>query len=202
MNIDHDLVVLRSKEKMIYINRNFSNRPGCVFTFLGTIFILVAVVLLAIAGNELLQEQGYQSGQCTITARQLLHENSTSTSTYINGTKKTTSTDAYAPYFEYTVRTAGGRSYTASGYDGSNTYTSDRAGQQAIVDQYNIGQSYQCWYNPANPTQAILVRHPDWLFFLIGGVFLLLGGLFAIVGILALLGLFRPGGRSWRYSWR
>jgi hypothetical protein len=192
MNIDHDLVVFRSKENMIYINKNFSNRPGCVFTLLGTIFILVALVLLAFAGNKLLKEQGYQSGQCTITARQLQHEISTSTTTNSNGNKITTNTDVYTPYFEYTVHTADGRSYTASGYDGSDTYTSDRSGQQAIVDHYNIGQSYQCWYNPANPTQAILVRHPDWLLFVIGGSFLLLGGLFATIGILALLGLYRP----------
>jgi hypothetical protein len=168
-------------------------------------FMLFALVLLAVAANQMLQEQRYQSGQCTITARQLQHEVSISTSTNSNGSttsKTSTRTDVYAPYFEYTVRTADGRSYTASGYDGSDSYTSDRAGQQAIVDRYNIGQSYQCWYNPANPTQAILVRQPDWVVILIGGGFLLFGGLFATVGILALLGLFRPGGCSWRYSWR
>jgi hypothetical protein len=184
---------------MLYINRNFSNRPGCVFLLVGAVPMLVAFILLAVAGNQMLQEQGYRSGQCTITARQLQHEVSTTTQTHKSGnTTYTTSTtaDVYAPSFAYTVRTADGRSYPASGYDGSNTYTSDRAGQQAIVDHYNIGQSYQCWYNPANPTQAILVRQPDWLLILIGGVFLLVGGLFAAIGTFALLGSFRPGGRS------
>jgi hypothetical protein len=181
---------------MIYFNWNLSNRLGCGFTLLGTIFILVALVMLAFAGNQMLQEQRYQSGQCTITARQLRHELSTSTTTHNNGnTTYTTSTttDVYAPYFEYAVHTADGRSYPASGYDGSDNYTSDRAGQQAIVDRYTIGQSYQCWYNSANPTQAILVRQPDWVMILIGGGFLLLGALFAAVGILQRPGLFRPG---------
>ena len=187
---------------MIYIYRNFSNNLGCGLTVLGTIFTFVALALLAFAGYQMLQEQGYQSGQCTITARQLLHEISTSTTTDSNGNKTIKSIDEYAPYFEYTVRAADGRSYTASGYDGSDSYTSDRAGQQAIVDHYNIGLSYQCWYSPANPTQAILVRQPDWALILIGGVFLLVGVLFLIVGILTLLGLIRPGGRSWSYSWR
>jgi Protein of unknown function (DUF3592) len=81
------------------------------------------------------------------------------------------------------VRTTEGRSYRASGYDGSESYTSDRAGKQAIVDRYTIGQRYPCWYNPAHPTQAILVRQPNWVVILIGGGFLLLGALFATVGI-------------------
>ena len=184
---------------MIDINWNFSNRPGCLFTglgLLGAVFVLVALVMLAVAGNQVLQEQRYQSGQCTITARQLQHEVSISTGTTSTGSTTSTKTDVYAPNFEYTVHIPDGRSYAASGYDGSDNYTADRAGQQAIVDSYNIGQSYQCWYNPANPTQAILVRHPDWTIILIGGGFLLLGGLFATIGIRGLLGLFRSPGRS------
>ena len=187
---------------MIYIRRNVTNNLGCWFAVLRTLFVLLALTLLAFAGYQIIQQQGYQSGQCTITARQLQYEITTSTNTNSNGTQTIRSIDEYAPYFEYTVHAPDGRSYTASGYDGSDTYTSDLAGQQAIVDHYNVGQSYQCWYNPANPTQALLVRHPDWLFFLVGGGFLLVGGLFAIVGILMLLGLFKLGGRSWRYSWR
>lgn len=191
---------------MIYIYRNFSEKPtGCVFTLLGSIFMLVALFLLAFVGHKWQEEQGYQSGQCTITAKQLQHELSTTTNTSGNGNTKTTTTtttDVYAPYFEYTVLTTDGRSYRASGYDGSDSYTSDQIGQQAIVDHYNIGQRYQCWYDPANPTQAILVRQLDWVPILIGGFFLLLGGIFVIVGIFVLLNLFRQGGRSWHYSWR
>ena len=108
---------------MIYISRNFSEKPvGCVFTLLGSIFMLVALLLLAFIGHKWQQEQGYQSGQCTITARQLQHQVSTSTNTHTNGngntTTTTTRTDVYAPYFEYTVRATDGRSYPASGYDG------------------------------------------------------------------------------------
>jgi hypothetical protein len=185
--------------------KNFSDRPGCVFLLIGAIFMLVGLSFLAIAIALSVQQQGYKAGQCTITAKQLLHELSTSTTTNTNsnGTITSTSfstTDVFTPYFEYTVRTADGRNYMAYGYDGSNTYTSDRSGEQAIVDRYNIGQSYQCWYNPADPTHAILVRQTDWLFILIGGAIVLFGLLFVAVGILFLLGLFGSARRSWRYS--
>ena len=180
-----------------------------MFTLMGGISMLVALLLLAIAGHQVLQEQGYQSGQCTIIAKQLQHEvSTTSNTTYSNNGNNstayttTTTSDVYAPYFRYTVHTADGRSYPASGYDGSDSYTSDLVGQQAIVDHYNIGQRYQCWYNPANPTQAILVRQPDWVLILIGGGFLLLGGLFATIGIVMLLGLFGSARRAERYAER
>ncbi|GAC1370045.1 MAG: hypothetical protein NVSMB44_37030 [Ktedonobacteraceae bacterium] len=179
---------------MISIRGNFSHGPGCVFGLVGTIFVLVALILLAVAGGKMLREQGYQSGECTITGHELRHDVSTTTNTTSNGNttyRTTTQTDVYSPYFEYTVHTSDGRSYAASGYDGSNTYTSDCAGQQAVVDHYKTEQSYPCWYNPANPAQAILVRQPDWLVILLGGGFLLLGTLFAIIGTFMFFGVFR-----------
>ncbi len=191
---------------MISIRRNFSNQPGCIVTLIGIIFMVVALIFLAIAVNQLLQERKYQPGQCTITARQLQQELSSNTTTHRNGNNTyttTTTTNVYAPYFEYTVHTFDGRIYPASGYNGSSTFTSDRVGQQAIVDRYSVGQSYQCWYNPARPTQAVLVRQANWLAFLLGGIFLLVGGIIAIVGVFMLMGfLFGSGGRSQRYSRR
>jgi|GEM_PF-1512616 Protein of unknown function (DUF3592) len=167
---------------------NWSGRPGCWIPLVVAVpGVLVGLVLLAIAGSQLLQQQGYRSGQCTITAKQLQHEVSTTTSTTSNGnttTRTTRTQDVYAPYFEYRVRTADGQSYLASGYDGSNTYTSDRAAQQAIVDRYSIGQSYPCWYNPAHPTQAVLIRQLNWVLIVVGGIFLLVSLFIATIGLL------------------
>src|SRR5438477_4045041 len=162
---------------MINVGRNFSIRPGCFFAMFGALFMFIALVLLAIAGYQMFQQQRYQSGRCTITAKQLLHDVSTSSTTNSDGSKTYTTTDVYSPYFEYRVRTADGRTFTAGGYDGSNSYASGRAGQQAIIDHYYVGESYQCWYNPDNPNQAVLVRQPNWVLFLVGGIFLLVGGI-------------------------
>lgn len=190
---------------MLSINKIFPNTPGCVFTFIGTVFIVVSVILLVVGGSQMLREQGYQSGQCTITNKQLQHQVSTTTTTETRNNQTythTTDTDVYAPHFDYTVRTADGHSYKANGYDGSDTFTSNQTGQQTIVDQYKTEQSYQCWYNPANPSEAILVRHPNWLVILLGGGFLLLGVLFAVLGVFLIFGLFRPRQRTWNYSSR
>lgn len=156
-------------------------QPFIIVLGLGSIFILVSLIALASAVNTMRMQQSYQAGQCTITAKHLLHSLSSSTTNTGTGQIHTTS-DVYAPSFEFTVRTADGRSYASQGYDGLNVYTSDLAGQQAILDRYKVGQTYQCWYDPLHPSQAVLVRGFNWLLFLIGGAFLLVGAVLAIIG--------------------
>ncbi|HCI80070.1 MAG TPA: hypothetical protein DHW02_10315, partial [Ktedonobacter sp.] len=94
----------------------------------------------------------------------------------------TTTTIVYGPDFQFTLHTSDGRSYRAQGYDALGTRSSDKSGQQAIVDQYTVGKTYPCWYNPANPTQAVLTRQFNWFVFFIPGLFFLIGGIFVIVG--------------------
>jgi len=88
----------------------------------------------------------------------------------------------YGPDFEFTVQTADGRRYTAQGYDMLGTRSSNQSNEQAIVDQYTVGKTYPCWYNPANPTQAVLTRQFNWFVFFIPGLFFFIGVVFAIVG--------------------
>lgn len=104
------------------------------------------------------------------------------------------STDIYAPSFDYRVKTADGRSYPAQGYDALDISTSDRASQQAILDRSTVGQTYQCWYDPAQPARAILIRSTNWLLFIVAGAFLAVGGVFAMTGGLLLRNFRRQGG--------
>jgi Protein of unknown function (DUF3592) len=73
------------------------------------------------------------------------------------------------------------------GYDVLGSTSSDRASQQAIVDQFMVGKIYPCWYDPANPTQAVLTRQFDWFIFIIPGVFFLVGGIFFVVGLVIVI---------------
>jgi hypothetical protein len=51
-----------------------------------------------------------------------------------------------------------GKQVDASGYDAPDQQQYDTQGEaQAVVDSYNVGQHYPCWYNPAAPTHAVLV---------------------------------------------
>ena len=154
---------------------------------LGGIFILVAVALVIYFVSIFSQVMSYQTGQCTISAKQLLQRQEEEKETYSsNGTThtRTTTTTVYQPDFQFTVQTTDGHRYTARGYDAFESASSDRAGQKAIVDQYTVGKTYPCWYNPANPSQAVLTRQFNWFLFIIPGVFFFVGGMFVIVGLL------------------
>lgn len=89
--------------------------------------------------------QTYQQGQCTI----------------LSGTTDYTSTkdeQYYTADLQYIVTTKDGQHITTDGYDGpyaSQFDTQDEA--QQIVDSYQVGQSYSCWYDPAAPFHAVLV---------------------------------------------
>ena len=55
----------------------------------------------------------------------------------------------------------------------------DRAAEQAIVDSFQVGATYPCWYDPDRPDKAILVRGHLWVpyFLLVVPIgFLLIGG--------------------------
>jgi hypothetical protein len=156
----------------------------------GGLFVLIAIALEIAFAGRFSQIQSYQTGRCIITAKQLFQEEVTHTESYTtNGQShtRTTTTTEYRPDFRFTVLTANDHSYAAQGYDAFNSSTSDQSGQQAIVDQYTVGKTYPCWYDPAHPTQAVLTRQFDWFIFLVPGIFLLVGLVIVVVGIAVIL---------------
>jgi hypothetical protein len=60
---------------------------------------------------------------------------------------------------------------------------------KAIVDRYKVGETYPCWYNPANPVQVVLTRQFDWVILILPGVFFLVGVPFVIVGLIGTFGI-------------
>ncbi|MDR3476637.1 MAG: hypothetical protein P4M14_01230 [Gammaproteobacteria bacterium] len=50
----------------------------------------------------------------------------------------------------------------ASGNGMNHGLTTNKNGQQDILDQFNIGMTYPCWFNPENPRQIVLVQKHDW----------------------------------------
>ncbi len=87
--------------------------------------------------------------------------------------------EAYRPAIkiQYEVN---GRKIEAWTYDASRIYSPDRAAQQAIVDSFQVGSTYPCWYDPDRPDQAVLVRGHSWgayVFLILPIALLTVGGL-------------------------
>ena len=84
----------------------------------------------------------------------------------------------FRPEIEIRYQVAG-KTYVTTTYDIHGSYSSDRQESQAALARFQPGRQYPCWYDPAEPDIAILVRGYRWWFwltFLIPGSFLLIGG--------------------------
>ena len=59
-----------------------------------------------------------------------------------------------------------GEKYVVWTYSIRGRYSSNRAAAQAILETYLSGREYPCWYDPADPSVAVLVRGYSWWFWL------------------------------------
>jgi hypothetical protein len=72
-----------------------------------------------------------------------------------------------------------GRKYEVWTYDAVGVYSSGQAGKQAIIDRFQIGARYPCWYDPDRPKRAVLVRGYTWtpyMFLILAATFMAVGG--------------------------
>jgi hypothetical protein len=141
------------------------------------------------AASSYIQVNGYAEGRCTILSKKLLADSVSDDSSPTN----TGFTTIYRPDLTYNVQTADGKSYKANGYDVTRNYSSDESVEQAILDSYRVGRVYPCWYNPAQPSQAVLNRDVAPGSFIFGVAFFGAGVLFFILILLYIRLTIRQG---------
>jgi hypothetical protein len=84
----------------------------------------------------------------------------------------------YRPDFHIRYEVAG-RPYQVWTYEIPKLSTNDRPASQAMLDQFEVGKQYPCWYDPFDPAQAVLAREYSlfaWLILILPGSFIALGG--------------------------
>ena len=118
----------------------------------GAAFVVGVVLLVYMIWTIVLPEwrvnQNYQETAATLTAKRL-------------GEQATNQEIHYRP--ELTIRyEVDGQKYERTTYDILGWYTIGRAEQQALLDQYTIGEHYPAWYDPADPAQVVLERSFSW----------------------------------------
>lgn len=65
------------------------------------------------------------------------------------------------------------------GFDTPWAYSSDRRGPQALIDRFELGKTYPCWYDPRNPDTVVVSRgYSGWLWSLLilPATFIVIGG--------------------------
>ena len=72
-----------------------------------------------------------------------------------------------------------GKTYSIWTYDIAGVYSTGREAKQEIIDNFKIGETYVCWYDPHQHETAVLVKGFSWFGILIALIplsFLLIGG--------------------------
>lgn len=112
----------------------------------------------------------YQPAECEIVSHRMVEN----TTLYRWGDGRETEERTLHPEFTFRFR-AGGKNYTATGLDNHDGVTTPFEAWR----EFNDGGKRPCWYDPADPAKAVLLRRFEWKFYLgalIPGFFVLVCG--------------------------
>jgi len=137
------------------IRSTSAQAPGCLWGFFLIIGLVSGVIFFfALLQPSLRAAWSYVETDCVVLDKRLAEN---------RGNKGGTT---YKPEIRIRYRVAN-QDYDIWTYDAAQVATGFRAAQQAILDRFQVGQHYSCWYDAANPGQAVLTRELSW-FLLIG----------------------------------
>lgn len=157
-----------------------SSKKRHVYFTRGLVLLALAAVATLLTFYQYFVFQSYQRGKCTILSASVQH---------FQGQGKKGPYDYYTFSSAYTVETKDGQHIPASGYSTASIQPQYASYEdvQAIANHYVVGETYSCWYNPANPTRAGLVLRAHPLSQAIALYFELLPIIFVLMGLTALL---------------
>lgn len=139
-------------------------------TLVGVAFSLIGYFVIIRPELQVLNE--YRETTCTVLAKDV-----------ITGTtrRKGKTRTNYRP--ELSIRyEIDGKVYEARTYDRSRVSSGSKSSVEHTLAQYEIGKQYPCWYDPADPSAAVVhkgIPFSGWLFTGIG----VIGMLFGLAGL-------------------
>jgi hypothetical protein len=150
---------------------------GCGWAFSGLFFLMGCASLVMLVWVFLLLDwranNRYLPNSCVVLDRRLASTMSEP------GPEGGTPRPVYHPEIKIRYE-VGGRKYEVWTYDAIAMFYPNKAAQQAIVDNFQVGANYPCWYDPDRPEKAILVRGHAWAPYVLLIVpigFLVIGGI-------------------------
>ena len=161
-------------------------RNGCGGVLVGIFLLLFGAVFACVGYFALLRREIRANNVYVETTCNILDER-------ISTSRSDDSTTYRAEFhIEYEVD---GKRYDTWTYDASGVFSSGRPSKQKILDSFDVGKEYPCWYDPDDPQQSVLKQGYSILGFLFTGIGLVvfLAG-FITLGWYVLLGGFLLGG--------
>jgi hypothetical protein len=144
-----------------------------IFLLVGGIF--GAVGYFAILRPEMEVDRAFIEGRCEILGKQLIEEEKRSKSSRKSGSSR--SRKHYRPEFHIRYKVQG-TALEARTWRIVQSSSTSESGEQQVLDRFEVGKTYPCWYDPADPSRVVVEKGIS-----TGGIILVaLGGLFALIG--------------------
>ncbi len=130
--------------------------------------VVASIVMLVVGGAiggagyfltirpELEVKRSFVEGRCVILGKELIESRSSSRKSrkkYGGSSRKL----QYRPEFHLRHEVAG-TPYEARTYRIVKTSSSSQSANQAVLDRYETGKSYPCWYDPQDPSRVVLEK--------------------------------------------
>ncbi len=152
----------RAQEKLYTIE---PRKKGGLFVLLlcGAVFLIFSLFMLAAVVSSFLYANQFRAGRCTIISKALVpetvristgsHQEYNSDTGQYETVGDTTEVPGYRPTFDVTLHTQNSGTVHASSPDVFGSAGADRGEEQAVLNRYERGATYSCWYYAPDPQQ-------------------------------------------------
>lgn len=144
------------------------------------IFLIVGGILggvgyFAILRPEMEVDGSFVEGRCEILGKKLIEEEKRTRSSRKSGSSRART--HYRPEFHIRYEVEG-KSLEARTWRIVRSSSSSESAEQKVLARFEVGKTYPCWYDPANPSRVVVEKGVS-----AGGIILVaLGGLFVLIG--------------------
>jgi hypothetical protein len=134
-----------------------------VLLLAGVVLLVFSLFMLAAVVGSFLYANQFQAGRCTIISKALVpetvtvatgsHQEYNSDTGQYETVSDTTEVPGYRPTFDVTLHTQNSGIVHASSPDVFGSAGADRGEEQAVLNRYERGATYSCWYYAPDPQQ-------------------------------------------------
>lgn len=143
--------------------------PSLSMLLIGAGFAIIVIAYVTYLRPEMQVNQEFAEATCEIIEKRLI-------------SAENRSGVVYRPEFHIRYHVDGVQ-YDALTYDITLASVTSRSVQEEVLDRFEVGQTYPCWHDAANPQIVVLVRGYSAFGFILVG----LGGLLLVIGLVGMI---------------
>jgi hypothetical protein len=125
-------------------------------------------------------DRSFVEGRCEILSKKLIKEEKRTRSSRKSGSSRKRT--HYRPEFHIRYEVEG-KALEARTWRIVQSSSTSESGEQKVLDRFEVGKTYPCWYDPADPSRVVVEKGVS----MGGKILVALGGLFVLIGAVGIV---------------